>query len=59
MREALTIHSNKANRYREIMETLFSKMKIERDFFFGNSYISTRYDFNEALKGLVELEMSE
>ena len=57
MREALTIHNTKANRYREIMETLFSKMKIERDPFFGNIYISSRYDFNNALSGLVEMEM--
>ena len=57
MREALTIHNVKADRYREIMENLFSKMRIEKDPFFGNIYISTRYDFNNALKGLVELEM--
>lgn len=56
MREALNIHNNKATRYREIMETLFSRMKIERDPFFGNIYISTKYEFNTALRGLVELE---
>lgn len=57
MREALNIYNVKADKYREIMETLFSKMQIENDVFFGKIYISTRYDFSNALKELVELEM--
>ena len=59
MRNSLKYNDDRAIRYRNAMERLFSKMKIEHDIFFGNIYIASFNDFNDALAVLVDLEMSQ